>query len=75
MKLTTKEINNKQIVATVDEEDNSLDIAIMIDGSPDITLNISVDEEKILIRKWIGYGDSEDESIYLNDLHEEDEEE
>ena len=69
MKLTTKEINNKQIIATVDEEDNSIDIAIMINGNPEITLNVSVNEEKALIRKWVGYGDSEDESIYLNDLY------
>ena len=71
MKLTTKEINNKQIVAAIDEEDNTMDIAIMINGNPEITLNISVDEEKATIRKWVGYGDSEDESIYLDELYDE----
>ncbi len=71
MELKTKEINNKQIIATFDEEDNSIDIAVLINGNPDITFNISVNDEVVLLRKWIGYGDSEDENIYLSDLEEE----
>ena len=72
MKIETAIKNGNQIVAIVDKEDNSLDVVIKIKGDTIITLNISVDEEKALIRKWIGYGDSEDEAIYINDLYEED---
>lgn len=75
MELKTKEIKGGQIIATIDKEDNSMDIAIMINGSPEITLNVSVDEEKALIRKWVGYGDSEDEEIYLDELFDEEEDE
>lgn len=71
MRIETKEINNKQIIAEVDREDNSIDIAIMIDGESLITLNVSADDEKALIRKWIGYSNSEDELIYLDGLYEE----
>ena len=68
MRIETKEINNKKIIAGVDNEDNSIDISVIIDGNPDVSLNVSVDEEKILIRKWFGYGDSVDEAIYLDEL-------
>lgn len=71
MRIETKEINNKKIIASVDKEDNSIDIALMINGEPMITLNVSTDEEKVLIRKWIGFGDSEDDEIYLDELYEE----
>ena len=41
----------------------------MVDGSVPVTLNISVDDTKILIRKWVGYGvDSEDEVILLSEI-------
>jgi len=71
MKIETKKVNNKQIIAEACEDDNTMDIAVMINGESMVTLNISVDENKVLIRKWIGYGDSEDEPIYLDDLYEE----
>ena len=71
MRIETKEINNKKIIASVDKDDNSIDIALMINGEPMITLNVSTDEEKVLIRKWIGFGDSEDDEIYLDELYEE----
>lgn len=74
-KIETNEIDNKKIIASVDKEDNGIDIAVMISGEPMITLNISTDEEKVLIRKWIGFGDSEDDEIYLDELYEEDNEE
>ena len=67
--IVNKEINGKQIIAEVDREDNSLDIGVVVDGSVPVTLNISVDDTKILIRKWVGYGaDSEDEAILLTDV-------
>jgi hypothetical protein len=68
MRIETKEINNKKIITDVDDEDNSIDISVIIDGNPDVTLNVSVDEKKILIRKWVGYGDSVDEVIYLDEI-------
>ena len=71
MKIETTIKNGKQIIAEIDSEDNSVDVAVMIDGESLVTLNISVDDDKILIRKWIGYGDSEDESIYIDELCEE----
>lgn len=71
MKITTKNKNGKQIIAEIDSEDNSVDVAVMVDGETPVTLNISVDDDKILIRKWIGYGDSEDEPIYIDDLYNE----
>lgn len=71
MKITTKNKDGKQIIAEIDNEDNSVDIAVVINGESPVTLNISMDDDKILIRKWIGYGDSEDETIYINDLYEE----
>ena len=46
MEIKTREINKKQIIATVDEEDNSVDIAVLIDGNPDVTFNITVDAKK-----------------------------
>lgn len=71
MQIKTTIKNGKQIIAEIDSEDNSVDVAVVIDGETPVTLNISVDDDKILIRKWIGYGDSEDESIYIDDLYEE----
>jgi hypothetical protein len=41
----------------------------MIDNEKPVTLNISVDDDKIIIRKWIGYGDSYDESICIDELY------
>lgn len=77
MEIKTKKTNNKQIVATIDEDDNSVDIAVLIDGNPDVTFNIAVDDEKITMRKWLGYGDSIDDYIYLSELEcfEEDDDE
>ena len=72
--IETKIKNKNQIIATVDEEDNSIYISIMINGNPEITLNISVDDEKALIRKWIGYDDIVDEEIYIDDLYEDESE-
>lgn len=71
MRIETKEIDNRKIIASVDNEDNSIDIAIMINGEPMVTLNVSTNKERVLVRKWIGYGDSEDEEIYLDELYEE----
>ena len=71
MQIKTTIKNGKQIIAEIDSEDNSVDVAVAIDGETPVTLNISVDDDKILIRKWIGYGDSEDESIYIDELCEE----
>lgn len=71
MKIETTIKNGKQIIAEIDNEDNSVDVAVMIDGESPVTLNISIDNDKILIRKWIGYGDSNDESIYIDDLYNE----
>ena len=70
MRIETKKVNNNQIIAEVDNEDNSIDIAVMIDDEPLVTFNISLDEEKVLLRKWIGYGDSIDEDIYLDEVDE-----
>ena len=72
MRIQTKKINNKKIIASVDTEDNSIDIAIVVDefDSP-VTFNISIENDDIVrLRKWIGYGDSEDEEIYLSDIEE-----
>ena len=68
MKIKTVEINNKQVVAEVDKEENSIDIGVMIDGEPKVSLNVLVDDNKIIIRKWINFGDSEEDVIYLDEL-------
>ena len=71
MRLETKETDNKKIIAEVDTEDNSIDIAIVIDGADiPITFNISIGNETVKLRKWLGYGaDGEDEIISLNDIN------
>lgn len=69
MQIETTIKNGKKIIAEVDNEDNSIDVAVVIDNEKSVTLNISVDDDKIIIRKWIGYGDSYDESIYIDELY------
>lgn len=69
MQIETTIKNGKKIIAEVDNEDNSIDVAVMIDNEKPVTLNISVDDDKIIIRKWIGYGDSYDESICIDELY------
>lgn len=69
MQIETTIKNGKKIIAEVDNEDNSIDVAVVIDNEKPVTLNISVDDDKIIIRKWIGYGDSYDESIYIDELY------
>lgn len=66
--IETKILNNRQIIAEVDNEDNSLDIAVKIDDEPLVTLNIAVEGNDIIIRKWLGYGDSLDETINIDDV-------
>ena len=68
MKIETIEINNKQIVAEVDEEENSIDIGVIINGESKVSLNVLVDDDKVLIRKWINFRDSEEDVIYLDEL-------
>ena len=73
MRIETKEIDNKKIVAEVDTDDNSIDIAIVLDDEYiPITFNIAIeDNEKVILRKWLGVGaDSEDETIYLSDVED-----
>ncbi len=62
--------NGCQIIAEVDKEDNSIDIAVKVDEEPLVTLNISTDGNDIKISKWIGFGDSIDECINIDDLDE-----
>ena len=69
MQIETTIKNGKKIIAEMDNEDNSIDVAVVIDNEKPVTLNISVDDDKIIIRKWIGYGDSYDESIYIDELY------
>lgn len=73
MRIETIIKNGKKIIAEIDNEDNSVDVAVVIDGDTPVTLNISVDDNKILIRRWIGYDDSEDEQIYIDELYEDEE--
>ena len=71
MRIETKEINNKKIIAEVDTEENSIDIAIVIDGADiPITFNVSIlNNEAVRLRKWYGYDvDGEDETVYINDV-------
>lgn len=68
-KIWSIKIDGKQIIAEVDNEDNSIDVAVMIDNNPEVTLNVSVNaDEEIKIRKWIGCGDSIDEIINKEDI-------
>lgn len=39
-----------------------------IDDEPLVTLNIAVVGNDIIIRKWLGYGDSVDETINIDDV-------
>lgn len=62
--------NNTQIIAAVDNDDNSIDIAVNVADEPLVTLNVSVNDDTITIRKWIGHGDSMDEHINIGDIYE-----
>ena len=62
-RIENKNENCCQIIAEVDKEDNSIDIAVKVDEEPLVTLNISTDGNNIIIRKWIGFGDSVDECL------------
>jgi len=73
-KIQSKSVNDSQIVAAVDSEDNSIDIAVMVDDEPLVTLNVSVNEDTITIRKWIGSGDSMDEQINIDDIYDQEQE-
>lgn len=69
-RIESKVVNNGQIIASVDNEDNSIDIAVNMDDEPLVTLNISVNDDMVKIRKWIGDGDSIDEHISIDDICE-----
>lgn len=69
-RIESRLVNDTQIIATVDNDDNSIDIAVNVDDEPLVTLNVSVNEDKITIRKWIGCGDSIDEQINIDDIYE-----
>lgn len=69
-KIQSRSVNDRQVVAAVDSEDNSIDIAVMVDDEPLVTLNIAVDEDTISIRKWIGCDDSIDEKINIDDIYD-----
>ncbi|MEE0968757.1 MAG: hypothetical protein U0M06_05235 [Clostridia bacterium] len=65
MAIRTEKENATQIYAEVSIDDNSLDVAVLVGDDSLVTLNVSTDGENILIRKWVGYGDSEDDSINI----------
>lgn len=69
-KIESKIVNDHQIIAVVDDEDNSIDIAVNVEDEPLVTLNVSVNEDSIKIRKWVGCGDSIDEQINIDDMYE-----
>ena len=60
--------NDCQIIAEVDNEDNSIDVAVKVDEQPLVTFNIAADGDTITIRKWLGFGDSIDETINIEDI-------
>ena len=62
--------NDCQIIAEVDNEDNSIDVAVKVDDQPLVTLNVATDGDTITIRKWLGFGDSIDETINIDDITE-----
>ena len=66
-KIQTPVVGNTNIVAEVDNEDGSIDVAVQVDGNPIITFNISADGSAAYLRKWIGYGDSLDEMIEFSE--------
>ena len=68
--IRTEKENDTQIYAEVSVDDNSLDVAVLVGDDSLVTLNVSTDGENILIRKWVGYGDSEDDSINIENLLE-----
>ncbi len=69
-KIETQTVNGCQIVAEIDNEDNSIDIAVKVDEESLVTLNISTDGDDVTIRKWVGFGDSVDENINIKDIDE-----
>ena len=70
MAIRTEKENDTQIYAEVSIDDNSLDVAVLVGDDSLVTLNVSTDGENILIRKWVGYGDSEDDCINIENLLE-----
>lgn len=70
MAIRTEKENDTQIYAEVSFDDNSLDVAVLVGDESLVTLNVSTDGENILIRKWMGYGDSEDDCINIENLLE-----
>lgn len=70
MAIRTEKENDTQIYAEVSVDDNSLDVAVLVGDDSLVTLNVSTDGENILIRKWVGYGDSEDDCINIENLLE-----
>lgn len=69
-KIESEVVNDRQIIAAVDDEDNSVDIAVNVGDEPLVTLNVSVNEDSIKIRKWVGCGDGIDEQINIEDINE-----
>lgn len=72
MAIRTEKENDTEIYAEVSIDDNSLDVAVIVGDESLVTLNVSTDGENILIRKWVGYGDSEDDCINIENLLEDD---
>lgn len=70
MAIRTEKENDTQIYAEVSVDDNSLDVAVLVGDDSLVTLNVSTDGENILIRKWVGYGNSEDDCINIENLLE-----
>ena len=72
MAIRTEKENDTQIYAEVSVDDNSLDVAVLVGDDSLVSLNVSTDGENILIRKWVGFGDSEDDCINIENLLEDD---
>ena len=71
--ITTFSVKGKKLVAEIDHEENSIDIALIVNNKDiPITFNLMIaDDNMVKLRKWVGFGaDGEEELISIEEAME-----
>ena len=72
-RIETFSVKGKKLVAEIDYEENSIDIALIVDNKDiPITFNLAItDDNMVKLRKWVGFdADSEEELISIKEAME-----
>ena len=72
-RIETFSVKGKKLVAEIDHEENSIDIALIVDNKDiPITFNLAItDDNMVKLRKLVGFGaDGEEEFIDIKEAME-----